>query len=556
MTYNGESDAAPTSAEPNNEDKAHMFSAAVEKAKAIAARLAAAGKAQSEIPDDPVSLSNKRTHSEVDDYKPPSSGYRREDFQSESKRPATESDRYGGGDDNQQYGGMGGSRPRFGLGHSDSPAGSSMSHYGPGAGGGRVSEEMSVPNEYVGLIIGRSGENMKKIERTCNVKVQFAPAVGNEQDRRTTITGAPQDVAEAKGMIQEQINQGLGPGPRTQAPMQYQAPAGQSENMSIPAHKVGLVIGRGGETIHSLQDRSGARITVTPEGPGEQGSQMRTIQISGGLNAIDMARHLIDELVNAPGPRGGPGGYGMQAQGEVIKVHTERVGLVIGRGGEVVKNIQSQCDVRIKIDQNADGEGNRTVTITGPPENIERAKEMVMDRVQGRRENGPPFGGGGGYQQQGGYGGYGGGGGGGFGGNQGYGQGGGGYGGDYSQQQGYEQAPGSAYPGWDQQQQQQQGADGQGYDHEAWAAYYAQCQAYYQQYPEMAQQAYPGAEGAAAPGTGAEEHHYQQAAVASSAPPAESDSSNAAPPADAQPSADQAQPPPPPPSGDQDEAAK
>ncbi|KAJ3162057.1 RNA binding protein, heterogenous nuclear RNP-K like protein [Geranomyces michiganensis] len=512
------------------------FNAAVERAKAIAAKLAASANAHSEIPDDPASLAAKRPHSEMDDYKPPSSGYRREDFQPEAKRPSTDYS------DSNQYGG-GNSRPRYGLGHNDGPGGGGgAGHYGPGPmSGGAVSEELSVPTEFVGLIIGRNGENMKMIERNCNVKVQFAPASGQESERRTTITGAPQDVAEAKGMIMDQINRGPGPGPRSSAPSSmYQPPQSNAENMQIPAHQVGLVIGRRGETIHSLQDRSGARITVTPEGPGDLSSGMRTIQLSGGPASINEARALIEDLVSQPGPgRGGPmgmggGGPGMMMMGpaEIIKVHTERVGLVIGRGGEVVKAIQAQCEVRIKIDSQADEEGNRIVTITGPPDNVAQAKELVMERVNGRRDpgygpqggfgggGGGPYGGGG--YQQGGYGGPGGpGGGGGYSGYQQQPYGGGpGY--DAYQQApppqqqqqpaGYDQGAVPGYGMYDQQQQQQQqqpgGADGGQYattseeQEAAWKTYYQQYYEYYGQYPADMQPGFMDNAGAGQPAGG------------------------------------------------------
>ncbi|KAJ3016682.1 hypothetical protein HKX48_003917 [Thoreauomyces humboldtii] len=522
MTYNAEKPPdSLSSAEggaPAGAGQVDAFKDAVERAKAIAAKLSAL----SEIPDDftanpSVSNPGKRSHSEVDEYRPPSSGYRREDFQPESKRPAPDNDRsdhYGpGGGAGAGGGGGAGGRPRFGLGHSDAPSSGGMSQYdqgGPSGRPGQTSEEMSVPNAYVGLIIGRAGENMKRIENTCNVKVQFTPANGGELDRRTTITGAREDVAEAKRMIQEQINTpiggprsaGPGPSPSSYGPPSFNNNAQQGENMSIPGHKVGLVIGRGGETINSLQDRSGARITVVPEGPQDQQSGMRTLQISGGPGSIDMARNLIDELVNAPPPGRGPmgGGMGMGGMGmgggmggpgmgmgmgmnpvEVIKVHTERVGLVIGKGGEIVKSIQQQCDVRIKIDSTPDQEGNRTVTISGPAQNIERAKEMVMERVESRRDFGH------------------GGGGGGYGGHQGgYGGGGGGYGGYGGQQQsGYQN---QQYQQPQHQQQPHSGYDaagaaagGQQYDEAAWAAYYAQCQAYYAQHPEQ----YPAGDAAA-----------------------------------------------------------
>lgn len=57
---------------------------------------------------------------------------------------------------------------RFGLGSDE------RKPYGQSYNGGH-SEEYSVPNHMVGLLIGKGGENLKKIERMSGVsKVQFS----------------------------------------------------------------------------------------------------------------------------------------------------------------------------------------------------------------------------------------------------------------------------------------------------------------------------------------------------------------------------------------------
>lgn len=60
---------------------------------------------------------------------------------------------------------------RFGLGSDE------RKPYGQSYGGGH-SEEYSVPNHMVGLLIGKGGENLKKIERMSGVsKVQFSNGI-------------------------------------------------------------------------------------------------------------------------------------------------------------------------------------------------------------------------------------------------------------------------------------------------------------------------------------------------------------------------------------------
>jgi hypothetical protein len=53
--------------------------------------------------------------------------------------------------------------------------GSQVSHYAPPMRNEHtVQEEMGVPGNLVGLIIGRGGENLKRIERETGCKVQFS----------------------------------------------------------------------------------------------------------------------------------------------------------------------------------------------------------------------------------------------------------------------------------------------------------------------------------------------------------------------------------------------
>lgn len=40
--------------------------------------------------------------------------------------------------------------------------------------------------------------------------------------------------------------------------------------MMIPGPKVGLIIGKGGETIKQLQEKSGAKMVVIQEGPSQE----------------------------------------------------------------------------------------------------------------------------------------------------------------------------------------------------------------------------------------------------------------------------------------------
>lgn len=65
----------------------------------------------------------------------------------------------------------------------------------------------------------------------------------------------------------------------------------------VPASRIGLCIGKGGETVRTLQDRSGAKIIVTPDRDTDLSAPDRPIAITGTAEMIALARQLIDELV-------------------------------------------------------------------------------------------------------------------------------------------------------------------------------------------------------------------------------------------------------------------
>ncbi|KAG0049641.1 hypothetical protein BGZ83_005538 [Gryganskiella cystojenkinii] len=322
------------------------------------------------------------------------------------KRPYEDDSSYGRHDDREDDGY--GKRMAYDSGRDSAPIhrpglGAQISHYAPPMRNEHsIQEEMGVPGNLVGLIIGRGGENLKRIERETGCRVQVSQD-GNPGDRERfiNIIGQPAGIADARRQIQEIVvssqsgdrggsygGGGYGPGGGGGGG-QYGMGGGYGRNSSsiqIPSAKVGLVIGRGGETIRDLQERSGARIAVTPS-PQDHDSTTRTVTLTGDDQAIDRAKTLIEEIVNDLAPRGGYGGGGFQNTPPVtMTVPQESIGLVIGRGGETVKQLQIQSRAKIQVQQIEHGmppPADRTINLFGPPEAVEYAKQLIMEKVSG-----------------------------------------------------------------------------------------------------------------------------------------------------------------------------
>ncbi|KRT81855.1 K Homology domain containing protein, partial [Oryctes borbonicus] len=133
----------------------------------------------------------------------------------------------------------------------------------------------------------------------------------------------------------------------------------------VPGPKVGLIIGKGGETIKQLQEKSGAKMVVIQDGPNQE--QEKPLRISGDPAKVEYAKQLVYDLIaekemQAYNRRGGGGGgsrnmddrqqydgYGT-SEAEVL-VPRAAVGVVIGKGGDMIKKIQQETGARVQFQQ-------------------------------------------------------------------------------------------------------------------------------------------------------------------------------------------------------------
>jgi len=83
------------------------------------------------------------------------------------------------------------------------------------------------------------------------------------------------------------------------------------------------------------------------------------------------------------GGGGGNGGYNNFADGSTsnIEIDSNKVGMVIGRGGAKIREIQESFNVHVKIDREAGQNGYTGVTIRGDDTAIESAKTYIQELV-------------------------------------------------------------------------------------------------------------------------------------------------------------------------------
>lgn len=195
--------------------------------------------------------------------------------------------------------------------------------YGSRMGGGGI--EIAVPRHSVGVVIGRNGEMIKKIQSDAGVKIQFKPDDGSGPDKIAHIMGPPDQCQHAASIITDLLQSirareeggqgppGMPPGGRGRGQGNW-GPPGGGVTFSIPAHKCGLVIGRGGETVKSINQQTGAFVEISRQPHPNGDPNFKLFTIKGSPQQIDHAKQLIEEKIEGPlcpvGGGPGPGGPG------------------------------------------------------------------------------------------------------------------------------------------------------------------------------------------------------------------------------------------------------
>ncbi|XP_038554849.1 far upstream element-binding protein 2-like isoform X1 [Micropterus salmoides] len=252
-------------------------------------------------------------------------------------------------------------------------------------------EEYSVPDSMVGLIIGRGGEQINKIQQESGCKVQIAPDSGGLPERSVSLTGSHDSIhsspaRKAKMLLDEIVSRGRGT-PPSSCHESTNGQDGTVHEMMIPAGKAGLVIGKGGETIKQLQERAGVKMILIQDA--SQGPNVdKPLRIIGDPYKVQQAQEMVQEILRERDHGGFSERNDFSSRmggGMDIPVPRHSVGVVIGRSGEMIKKIQNDAGVRIQFKQD-DGTGpDKIAHISGPPERCEHAAQIINDLLQSIR---------------------------------------------------------------------------------------------------------------------------------------------------------------------------
>ena len=279
-----------------------------------------------------------------------------------------------------------------------------------------VTQTIAIEASSVGLVIGRQGENMRRLEASTRTRIQFAPASETEDGmRKCTITGSREAIEDAISEIQRIMDEhdkpskgssGRVPPPTGRNLAEDHPTNGQRESqpgkdgnsvtIMVPSKTVGLIIGKRGESIKDIQDRSHCHVNIMPEDQNVNG--FRPVHLLGTPHQAAVARDIIMDIVHTDAkalpheaPPGRDTGRSMPTSSSRggndkntinISVPSEAVGMIIGKGGEAVRDMQEITNCKINVSQPSGRDIEREIELIGTKSAIQQAEAAIMEKVR------------------------------------------------------------------------------------------------------------------------------------------------------------------------------
>lgn len=148
---------------------------------------------------------------------------------------------------------------------------------------GKVSANITVMPQVMGIVIGPGGSNIKKIQEFLDVRVN-TPDRGSESNK-VTISGEKDAVFKAKAAIQSLVDDGF---------CGITHPGVVKDYLNFPQSEYHLLIGPGGQTIKSIKGDTGVSIDI----PDPNEVEDRVVLIGTPAN-IARAKQQIGRLLDA-----------------------------------------------------------------------------------------------------------------------------------------------------------------------------------------------------------------------------------------------------------------
>ncbi|KAF2802244.1 uncharacterized protein BDZ99DRAFT_576946 [Mytilinidion resinicola] len=225
-------------------------------------------------------------------------------------------------------------------------------------------DSVSVAQSQIPTLIGSGGKEMERLrqETGAQIDVPSRDSIGPSGRADITIKGTKKAVEEAKKLIQERAKV-------------FDNTVSQTIEVDKKHHSA--LIGRSGGNIRSIVTAAGgpdnardlARMVRFPRTEDDE----TTITVEGPKAVVEKIVASIQAQVSS-----------LDSQTvETLDISPEKHRLLIGRGGETRRNLESQFNIQLDIPkQTVTGAARSQVKITGEADAVEKAKEHILELVK------------------------------------------------------------------------------------------------------------------------------------------------------------------------------
>lgn len=205
-----------------------------------------------------------------------------------------------------------------------------------------ITQELSIERRFYGQLIGSKGEKIRDIRNKFNQVMIIFPEQ-NDQSEKVIIRGAKQDVEQCYKYLLK-LNQEL---------------LANNCRLEVPILKQ-LLHFQGKDSIKKIREETGARLEVQNDAD--------SIVITGPKDKVEKAHERIQAMQNS---------LSDMSQVDIIvpsRIHN----YMLGTKGRNVRSIQNECGGVI-ITFPTEGSGSDRVTIRGPKDSVQKAKQKLVE---------------------------------------------------------------------------------------------------------------------------------------------------------------------------------
>lgn len=219
---------------------------------------------------------------------------------------------------------------------------------------------VNVPVEHMSRIIGKNGDTINGLSADFGVQLDFLqksddPKVAETGHVELEITGTRTSIKEAAAKVESIVSE---------------ASDNVTETLDIDRKYHRMIVGQGGHTLREIISNAGGddirgRTVDIPNAD----SESSTITVQGPKKFVSAVVKAINKIVED----------GENSITKKIEVPAERLGALIGPGGIVRKQLESDFNIILYVPKR-DEEETR-VSLTGLPENVEKAEKKIFTEI-------------------------------------------------------------------------------------------------------------------------------------------------------------------------------